>query len=174
MRKLSLLFLLFSICLLTSCVNRRTYEPPSPPLTDIASIKLAEAAVATTHSIQTLEAIRKVEVPDYPKLRPRFSSPVLNIMTAVDWTGPIGPLVERVAEIAHYRLIVLGRAPAIPVIVSIHKPRTTLGEILRDADYQGGAKAYVYFIPEKCVIELHYTNPCHGQPMPVSRPRRCC
>lgn len=142
--------------LLTGCVH--DYQPPEPPLFDPSGTKIAEASVSVSSSLQTLEGIRKAENPDYAKNLPSPRTYGMNYLASIDWTGPIGPLVERIAEAAGYNVRVLGSPPEIPIIVQLSERNTPLSVILRDADYQAGTKADIVVYASRHVIELRYRN----------------
>lgn len=153
MKKLLVSFLLIS-AMIAGCAS--TYMPPPPKKRDSAMTTMAEAATSVTSSLQTLEGIRKAENPAYQKNLPNPSTYNMNQLSSVDWTGPIEPLVKRLAKASNYRFRVLGTAPAIPVIVSISDKNVSLAEILRDADYQAGKKADIVVYTKSRTIELRY------------------
>jgi defect-in-organelle-trafficking protein DotD len=144
------------VIFLSSCVSE--HRPPEPNPGDASSIKLAEAAVAADSSLQTLEAIRKAEIPNYDKKLPNPANYRMNALASVDWTGPIGPFVQSLADASGYRVRILGNPPAIPVIVSLNEKNKSLAEMLRDADFQAGDKAQIIVYPANQVIELRYNK----------------
>lgn len=145
---------LISTLFLTACGTERL--PPPLPNSDPASIKLAEAADSVNDSLQTLEGIKKAEMPAYRKKLPDPGLYGMSNPATLDWTGPIGPLVKEIASLSGFGFRQLGNPPSIPVIVAIHKVDTPLGLILRDADYQAGEKADVVVYPRTRIIELRY------------------
>ncbi|MDF3054640.1 MAG: dotD [Gammaproteobacteria bacterium] len=160
-----LAFITAAITLLSGCSNR----PPSTNIyypTDSASEnaqnKLAEAAVSTSSSLTRLAAIEKATHPS-GKLSPPMSVDQMNrvglgALTSIDWTGPIEPLVKELARISHYKFRVLGKRPAIPVLVATYAVNMPVGDILRDADYQAGNKADVIIYTNHRTIELRYRH----------------
>lgn len=142
--------------LLAGCVTE--HMPIAPTEANPAQVKLAEAGVAVTHSLQTMAAIRKAELPFYNKLLPNPRTFGMNDLASIDWTGPIGPLVRELADASNYRLRVLGRPPAIPIIIAVIDKDVPLAEILRDADHQAGAKANIVVYPAQRTIELRYNK----------------
>jgi len=144
--------------LLTGCAQgmNQTVLGPLPP--DKATIKLAEAASSATHSLSELEAIEKTRTPKYRKHLPNPTTPGMTDMVSIDWSGPIRPLLEHIAKASHYKFHVLGRGPAIPVIVSMLAKNVPLSDVLRDADYQAGRKAFVFVSPSRRTIELRYAE----------------
>lgn len=154
MRK-NIFTLLILSCSLAGCVS--PYDPPAPQPSDAAAFKLAEAATSVSNSMITLEGINKAKYPQFQKKLPSASSFGMYQLTSIDWTGPIGPIVSKIALAANYQLSVLGNPPAIPVIIAIHAQNLSLGEILRNIDYQAGEKAYIYVNSKTRTIELRYS-----------------
>lgn len=144
---------------LVGCTSTTTTfkKPPINEPSDDATIKLAEAATSISNSM--LEMARVVKVVNPPNKDNVLAIPnAYNLQTraSVDWSGPIEELTARIAKAAHYRLRVLGREPAIPVLVSTNVKDMSLAEILRDIDYQAGEKATIHVYPNSQVVELRY------------------
>lgn len=124
---------------------------------DPALVQTAEAAVSVSHSLSQLGLAqrneqgllkRESEVNDLPR--------VLSRLVSIDWAGPVEPLIAQLSENTQLRLKVIGRAPAIPVMVSLRKRDTSLYDVLQDVRGQIGARADIMVFPSSGVIELHY------------------
>lgn len=143
------------IFLLTACA------PPQPPPTklDAASASLAEASYSVSRSIVSLSETAQAAHP-IPNLGPAPNpmSYGMSGLTSVDWSGPIEPLVRQLAKTANYRVRVLGRAPSIPVLVTIYDKNMMLADIFRDVGYQAGRRATLIVYPEERVVELRYAK----------------
>ncbi len=150
--------LIIGVILLTSCHG--TYKkPPINDPSDDATIKLAEAASSVSDSMLQIARIEKVITP--PRKDNTLTIPnayTLQARASVDWSGPIGELTARIAKAAHYRLRVLGKEPSIPVLISLNAQDESLGEILRNIDYQAGKKADIHVYPNSQVVELRYAK----------------
>lgn len=119
--------------------------------------RVAQAATAVSQSLHDLKAIEKmVNLPLNNKFLPYPTSYSLTKLVSIDWSGPIQPLLERIANMAHYKLRVIGRTPALPVLVTLTARNMPLGYIIRDADWQAGTKAGVFVYPAIKTIELRY------------------
>lgn len=124
-----------------------------------AEIKLAEAANSSSQSLQQLAEIERSVHP-----RAKLPQPVppesigMSQPVSVEWNGPVGPLVQKIADIAHYKVHVLGTVPAIPPLVSISAKDTPLADILRDAGFQSGSKVNIVVYPSSRIIELRYAR----------------
>ncbi len=121
--------------------------------------QLLAAAQSIEQSLSTLAAAENAE-----------SAPILNTaplvtpeggmsgLADVDWTGPIGPLVDKIANMTDYRVKVLGNEPAIPILVSISSKRTVIADILQNASLQAGRRAQILVFPSSRLIEVRYAS----------------
>lgn len=124
---------------------------------DPAQAQLAEAATSVSKSLNHLDEIQEAVTPPPPHYTPPDPAAYgMNNLVTIDWSGPIEPLLEQIAEASAYTVRVLGVEPAIPVMVYLDKTNRPLGEILRDAGYQCGQKADIVVYPKTKIIELRY------------------
>jgi defect-in-organelle-trafficking protein DotD len=77
---------------------------------------------------------------------------------SIDWSGPIEPLIQQIAQTAYYRVKIIGREPAVPILVTINAKNEMLGDILSNVAFQCGKRADVILYPENQVIELRYAE----------------
>ncbi len=152
--KKSALFLCATLVLSGCTANP---PPPAAPVGDDATVKLAETASAISQSLTNLDAIEKNSAPPINnKLLPYPTSNDMMQPVSVDWSGPIEPLLRRIAGLCNYSLRVIGMSPAIPVLVTISAKNTPVGYVIRDANFQAMSKASVLVYPGIHVIELRY------------------
>lgn len=154
-----LLLLFLASTLLIGCVGTTYKKPPHNNPSDDASIKLAEAASSVSDSMLQMARVEKVIKP--PRKDNTLTIPNaynLQARASVDWSGPIAELTARIAKAAHFRLRVLGKPPAVPVLISLDVQDESLAEILRNIDYQAGKKANIHVYPNSQVIELRYAK----------------
>jgi defect-in-organelle-trafficking protein DotD len=122
-----------------------------------AQSQLAQAAVAVGHSMQQISAI---DIATHPtaKLQQPMNPDTIGMaqQTSLDWTGPIEPLLRKIARNSHYRLRVIGQEPPIPVIVAINSDNVPLADILRNAAFQVEKKANIVVYPATKTLELRY------------------
>ncbi len=76
----------------------------------------------------------------------------------IDWTGPIEPLIRKIADMTDYKLKILGNSPTIPIIVSISQDQAVIADILKNAGMQAGKRANIVVFPANRVIEVRYAN----------------
>lgn len=149
----SAFIILFSLAL-AGCATPPSHDPP-----DNASSSLAEASYAVSRSLANLSEVAQAAHP-LPDLPPSASPASYGMagLTSVDWSGPVEPLVRQIAKSVNYRTRVLGRPPAIPVLVSVYDKNMMIADILRDVGYQCGRRATVVVYPDSRVIELRYAR----------------
>lgn len=153
------LFALGVTSLLIAGCGSTTYKNIDASDNQNANITLAQASSTISDSLTASEEIQRATTdPLSMKSLPNADSYNMDQLASIDWSGPIGPIVKKIALASHYQLHVLGESPAIPVLVSIHQKNTPLGYILRDIDYQAGSKANIVVIPDKNIIELRYAR----------------
>ncbi len=121
--------------------------------------QIAEAATAVGKSLQALSAVQMTVHP--PKnLRRPFNPQVIGMgkLASISWTGPVQPVLKKIAEATHYHLQVIGKKPAIPVLISLNIHNRPIATILRDITYQIVMKANIAVYPKSRTIELRYNG----------------
>ena len=159
MRTIKIVIIFFLSILLISCASRKKPEVPELPPSngvDAATIKLAETASSVDSSLMELARIQAVATPPIPDNLPDLNIESLQNRLSVDWSGPIGQLVNNIALENNYHVNTVGTPPAIPILISISARDATAIEILRDIDYQAGHNAQIKIYPDNRIIEVHY------------------
>ena len=131
----------------------------SQPVDDKAAVQIAEAAQSVSHSLQDLARIQEAATP--PAKGKTLPDPATFGMTefaSVDWAGPIEPLVNKIASASQFKVKVLGKRPAIPVLINISAKNAALADILRDVDFQAGKKADIKVYAARKILELRYNT----------------
>ncbi len=124
-----------------------------------AETKLSETATAVSKSLAELAEIERATHPHAKLLSPVDPDMIgMGQLACIDWNGPIGPLVKKIAEASKYKLNILGTPPGIPILVSITAKDTPLSDVLRDANFQCGSKANIVVYPASRIIELRYAK----------------
>ncbi len=147
--------------LLAGCAAKpqTTYNKPSYLHNDSAQIKLSEAAVSIS---QSLNQLAQIEIATHPHahLPPPPNAVKIGMaqLASVDWTGPIQPLIAKIADATGYKFRVLGRSPTIPIVVALQTRNVPIAEILRDASFQAGYKSNIAVYPHRKIIELRYRS----------------
>ena len=161
MKKTIVLFFIFG-CLTACCTTHTLPDSISSPETGGSSntveVKLSEAAMSVSRSLNELKSLEKTVYPPSKPL-PRPTSSILDkLVVSVDWSGPVEPLLKRIAAQADFKLSVLGRRPAMAALVSITEHRARLSSIIRNIDVQLGKQGDIAVYPAKATIELRYAK----------------
>jgi defect in organelle trafficking protein DotD len=126
---------------------------------DPAFAKLAEAANASSRSMLSLAEIELAVSPPPPDYHPiDLAGYGMSNLVSIDWSGPIQPIVQRIANATGYQLKTFGIEPAVPILVYVNVKNKPIGDILRDIGYQCHTKASLVVYPETQVIELRYAE----------------
>jgi defect-in-organelle-trafficking protein DotD len=75
---------------------------------------------------------------------------------SIDWSGPIQPLLEKMAHMTQYKLKIMGNEPPIPIIVSVTAKNAVIADIIKNAGLQAGKRANIVVYPNTRIIELRY------------------
>lgn len=155
--KLAMLFI--ASTLLVGCATTTFKKPPHNAPSDDASIRLAEAANSVSDSMLQMARVQKIVTPAHKdNLLTIPNAYNLQARASVDWSGPIKEVTARVAHAANFHLRVIGKEPAVPVLINLNSKDQSLAEILRDIDYQAGKKANIHVYPNSQVVELRYAK----------------
>jgi defect-in-organelle-trafficking protein DotD len=139
------------------CFRPSTTVPETDPCPSEAS--LLETAQSIEKSLAVLASAQEAKSPPVVNIEPLITPEGGMGGTAdIDWVGPLGPLVSRLAEMSGYRVKFLGTPPAIPIVVSITARQTVIAELLQNASLQAGQHAKILVLPENRVIEVRYLN----------------
>lgn len=161
--KIKLFVALLGCVLLAACSSYQVEPENTTALqaeaydTANANVALAEAAGSVSQSLTELGATEQAAHPAQSiSAPPNPASYGMSMPTTLDWNGPISPIVQRIADATHYKLEVLGKQPAIPVLVNVQAKNEPMGTVLRDIGYQAGGRAEVVVFPSTHTIELRY------------------
>ncbi|MEW5424590.1 DotD/TraH family lipoprotein [Amorphus sp. 3PC139-8] len=127
----------------------------------------AEIAEAAKKSAAASAAIAEVEVAASAPLAPapaQMVPPGVELpaevvqLVSVDWQGPIEPLLQSLADVAGYRLVVSGVRQPAPPTVSITRKEAPLWTVVRDAGTLVVDRGTVVLNPQRGTIELRYES----------------
>lgn len=144
---------------LTGCAGFVKQPAQHQPVEDESAVQLTEAAVSVSQSLNELAAIEKNAVPA-SQLNNLTDPSIYHLpgTVSIDWSGPVEPLLTKLAAMSGYRARILGVKPAIPVIVTLNAKEMPLAYLLRDLDYQCGHRAKLLVYPNQKIIELRYAK----------------
>lgn len=149
--KITNLFSLLAIITLNACTPKPTYQ-----MTDVEK-QLKKTAISVEDSLRTLALTQQVYAKE-PINTDILVTPQggMGGTANIDWSGPIEPLLEKIGNLTHYRVKVLGSLPAVPIIVTLSARDQVIADILKDAGIQAGKRANLVVYPTSRVIELRY------------------
>lgn len=152
--KTKLAFIAIPLIALSAC---STPQPPAAPPSP-ADAALGEASYNVSRSIVSLAETAQAANPIPLEPPPNPAAYGMAGLISVDWSGPVEPLVQQLAGASNYRLRVIGKKPAIPVLVSVYDKNIMIADVVRDVGYQCGRRASIVIFPECRVIELRYAK----------------
>ena len=124
-----------------------------------SEVSINQAADSVSRSIRQLAEIEQAN--HGPATMPAQPDPIKIGMAdrvSVDWTGPVEPLLDKIASATHYKLKILGQASAIPTTVSVHTKNAQIADVLQDIIYQTQNSVDIVRSTKARVIELRYPN----------------
>lgn len=139
--------------------NRDTDASTRPHMqmaNDPVALALVDAAERTSTALDRLSIVESTRTPvddPGPIVNP---PPGLDTYLAVSWVGPIAPLVAKLADAAGYQFRVVGRPPAVALVVDVSTDGAQILEVLRNVGHQAGARAHVAINPDQRIIEVRY------------------
>ncbi|MCD6055963.1 MAG: hypothetical protein K0R12_925 [Gammaproteobacteria bacterium] len=150
-----------SLVILLSClglISCTASEVKPPVIQDDAGInQIAQAAVAASQSLEVMAATEQAALtPKTAIVNPDPSTYAMAQVVSIDWAGPIETLLEQIAHMTGYTFKVIGKPPAVPVLVDVYARNEAVGDILRNAAYQADKRANVVVYPKSKLIELRY------------------
>ena len=123
---------------------------------DPVALRLSAAVDKVSAALQTLASVEQARNPGANLQMPPSAPVELRRIVSVDWTGPIEPIVQTLADRAGYQLQVNGGKPPVPVVVSLTAREKSVIEVLRDLGLQAGQRADVVVDPDRRIVELNY------------------
>ncbi|MBM93927.1 MAG: LuxR family transcriptional regulator [Legionellales bacterium] len=122
-----------------------------------AQILLSESAVSVSESLKKLAEIERAVHPEakFP-VTPQPEKIGMANLASVDWTGPVEPLLKKLAQSSHYTLNIIGKKPTIPLLIAINKQNIPVAHIVRDVSYQIQRNATIKIYAKHKQIELQY------------------
>lgn len=149
--------LLICCVFLVSCASHRSSSAVSA--SDPSNTSLVEAATSVSNSLENLAATEQAAFhPIGSQSMPDPASYGMGGRASIDWSGPIEPLLQQIAQTVYYRVKIVGHEPAVPILVTINAKNQMLGDILSNVAFQCGKRADVIIYPETQVVELRYAE----------------
>lgn len=144
-------------CASGSKTNVVDVQPPTNNVDETAN--LTEAAASVSRSLVNLAEVEQAAHP-LTQLNPPPSpaSYGMAVNASIDWSGPVEPLVQQLAQAVKYQVRILGVKPSIPILVTLSERNAPVADILRDVAFQCGQRAELVVLPDSKVIEIRYES----------------
>lgn len=146
-----------AILVLHGCSN--TSQQESNVGINPAEIQLAKASESISKSLIKLAKLQEHSIDLNSKKQDHLlmhNNTDLPGTATIDWSGPIAPIVQRIAKATSFKFRILGIEPTIPVMVHVNMKKAPFLDILKNIHYQANGKAIVKIHGKEKVIELRY------------------
>jgi len=156
-KKLSILSAACLSLLIAGCapvhgrVDQQLVAEPDP-----LALRLASAVDKASSALETLASVEQARNPGASIQAVPYAPQELRRTMTVNWTGPIEPIIQRLADRAGYEMQVNGDVPPAPVVVTLTARQKMVIDVLRDLGLQAGQRADIVVDPERRVVELNY------------------
>ncbi|NBX74632.1 MAG: hypothetical protein EBQ89_10105 [Alphaproteobacteria bacterium] len=140
---------------LSACGSTETTQPLVAE-NDPVMVRLADAADKATKALNDIASIQRLQ--DLPVAAPdlRAAPPILQQPLTLTWDGPVETIVAMLAERAGYRFITSGRAPPMPITISLDVYDKPLVYVLYDIGLQLGQRAELIIDGQRQHMEVRY------------------
>ena len=163
--QLSWLNLSLALCILsgvglTGCANNQKVYGQNQKSPEESSIRPQLEIIASSieHSLLTLAETQEPYQNQAINTAPLITNAGgMGGTVTLDWSGPIEPLLQKVASYTQYKVKVLGNEPAVAVIVSVTGKKMLVADVIKSAGLQAGKRANIVVYPTTKIIELRYS-----------------
>ncbi|WP_419901139.1 DotD/TraH family lipoprotein [Kiloniella sp.] len=120
--------------------------------------KLDQASTTAAHALATLSRIESAKTPLLAAKAPGLIPDILKQPVTIDWTGPLDGVAQRLATLARYEFQVIGKTPAVPVIIHLASKDIPLIEAFKNTGQQAGTRALLRIDTRRSKVEIIYEN----------------
>src|SRR5262249_49124011 len=113
----------------------------------------AEEASEAQAKLSQIEAFR---TPMPTDAGGNFDHPALLQPTTITWTGPVEQITRTLAEMSGFAFKTVGKAPPLPLVVSVSAYQQPVGSILRDIGIQADRRADILIDVPTQTISIRY------------------
>lgn len=149
--------------MLTACADDP--EPLNPALLPVKAIpvdpdpvgwRLAQAAEKASSAMHKMAQVESFRTPMPMDQGLNTNIPGMQQVTSLTWNGPIEQVARTLAEMAGLKFRLAGKAPPLPVVVSVDAHQEPIGKILRDIGLQAGRRADILINTTSQTLDLRY------------------
>lgn len=135
--------------------------PSATPMVRVVPPQVSEQLIAAAGAIEG--SLRQLAL-----TKRTYSLPTINTAPLItpeggmggtidlNWIGPIAPLIKKLSDATDYKIKVLGKTPAIPIVVSIAQKNMVIADVFKDAALQINKRATIMIYPTSRIVELRY------------------
>lgn len=126
-----------------------------------AQLQLAQAANSVSQSLQTLSKVQQAANPNLSLgSYDQFNGIHFARRATLNWSGPVEQPLQSIASAIHYKVYVLGTAPAVPALVDVHQHNQPIASIIRNMNYQltVNHSGSIMVYPKRKILELRYLD----------------
>ncbi len=158
--------LFFSLLALSACATK-TEMPPvdrthveasnaSVPSQAEVTARLAEAAQRTADAVESLASIEQARTPELYTPLVADAPQELRLLVTVQWTGPWENLLKVMSERVNYGFRVIGKAPPVPVVVTVDAKQEPYVDVMRNIGLQAAGRADLVLDSQNKMVEVRY------------------
>lgn len=158
--------LLLSVLALTACATKTGLPPvdkthvevsnPNTPSYTEVTARLAEAAQRTADAVEDLASIEHARTPELYTPVVADAPPELRLLVTVQWAGPWESLLKVMAERVGYSYRVIGKAPPVPIVVTVDAHQQPYVDVMRSVGLQASGRADLVLDSQRKVVEVRY------------------
>lgn len=149
--------------LLAGCSDDKEIQNPAllpvqavPVDPDPVGWRLAQAAEKASGAMHKMAQIEAFRTPMPIDQGVNTNIPGMNQVTSLTWTGPIDQVTRTLSEMAGLQFRIGGKAPPLPLVVSVDAHQQPIGQILRDIGLQAGRRADIIINTTTKTLDLRY------------------
>lgn len=141
-------------------VNPQKEESPASQQQDQALSMLHKTARSIE---QSLTQLAEAEQYDKMKLKPGEPRiykqiPGMEAVVTMPWQGTVEQVVGKLASFSGFEVKLMGKPPALPILVQIGRDPATVSDHLRNIGIQAGSRADIIVDPKQKIVEVRYGN----------------
>ena len=151
---------LMGVALISGCAQNQKVYGQSTQSTQEESIRpyLEATAVGIERALLSLAETQKPYQSQAINTVPLLTSAGgMGGTVTLDWSGPIEPLLQKIAGYTQYKVKILGNEPPVAVIVSVTGKDLFVADVIKSAGLQAGKRANIVVYPTTRIIELRYS-----------------
>lgn len=130
---------------------------PQETLSQATQQNISDSSSSIDQSLNTLSKMKVAENP-VGRFQPPQNARKMHLKRrmSINWNGPMMSIIDRIADMCHYQVLVLGNPPVQPLLVNLRMNNKPVADILRNVQYQTFHFAKIVVYPKKRKLEVRY------------------